>query len=291
MRSKQIVIMGQSVYLVIATVLIMAGKGLIAIVAAQASSVIVVRWLSYQSFFTEEIKNKLLFSVSRLKNEVLEAITPNAIKIGLTSLGGFMVVRSGIVIGSLFLSLDDIASYGVTMQIIGVIAGLSGIYTATFQPKIAQLRVTNNNNAIKKIYIKGQVVLLLTFFVGGLCLLFLGEWALNFMKSQTRFLPSMIVLFAVIISFLEKNHAIAGGVLLTSNEVPFFKSSLIAGGVTIILIIMMLHFGDMKLWALVLGPGIAHLYNNWKWPYEVYLQLNISIKDIKQTLNNIIKHE
>jgi O-antigen/teichoic acid export membrane protein len=58
-RSKQIMIVGQAVYLVIATILIMAGKGLVAIVSAQAASVIIVRWLSYYSFFTKEIIHKL----------------------------------------------------------------------------------------------------------------------------------------------------------------------------------------------------------------------------------------
>ena len=130
-RSKQIVIIGQTVYLGIASILIMAGFGLIAIVSAQASSVIIVRWLSYHFFFTPELKLKLKESVSRHKNEVLKAITPNAIKIGLTSLGGFMVQRSAIIIGSLYLSLEEIASYGITMQLIGVIAGLAGIYTIT----------------------------------------------------------------------------------------------------------------------------------------------------------------
>ena len=35
---------------------------------------------------------------------------------------------------------------------------------------------------------------------------------------------------------------------------------------------------------MVLAPGIAQLYNNWKWPFEVFIQLNISKKDIANTL-------
>jgi O-antigen/teichoic acid export membrane protein len=64
-RSKQIVIIGQSVYLVIASVLIMEGFGLIAIVSAQASSVIIVRILSYHSFFTSSIKQAIHEAIPR----------------------------------------------------------------------------------------------------------------------------------------------------------------------------------------------------------------------------------
>jgi O-antigen/teichoic acid export membrane protein len=288
-RSKQIVIYGQTVYLLIAAIFIMAGYGLVAIVAAQASSIIIVRWMSFHSFFTREIKHNICTSIPHTKKEVIKAIYPNAIKIGLTSLGGFMVQRSAIIIGSLYLSLEEIASYGITMQLIAVIAGLAGIYTATYQPKIAQLRVENNNTSIKVLYIKGQIVLLLTYIAGGIGLLLLGEWSLKVIGSQTHFMPTIIVLMAIIISFLENNHAIAGGILLSNNEVPFYKASLLDGFATIIMLIIMFHFVNMNLWAMVLAPGIAHLYNNWKWPHEVIIQLNISINDIEKILINITK--
>lgn len=91
-RSKQIIIIGQIVYLIIATILILEGNGLIAIVSAQASSVIIVRWLSYRSFFTLEIRQKLRTALIWPKLDILKAVAPNAVKIGLTSVGSFMVI-------------------------------------------------------------------------------------------------------------------------------------------------------------------------------------------------------
>jgi len=288
-RSKQIVIIGQMVYLIIGTILILNGNGLIAIVSAQASSVVIIRWVSYHSFFTREINQQLHTSTSRPIKEIMKAIYPNAFKIGLTLLGGFMVQRSAIVIGSLYLPLGEIASYGITMQLITVIASLATIYTATFQPKIVELRVTKNNRAIKDLYLKGQIVLLVTYMAGGLFLLFLGEWVLNLIGSKTQLIPVSIIFVALIISLLENNHSIAGGILLTKNEVPFFKSSLTSGAITILLLIILFYYTDMGLWAMILAPGIAHLYNNWKWPYEVAKQLNISLKDVYKSFFEITK--
>jgi O-antigen/teichoic acid export membrane protein len=286
-RSKQIIIIGQIVYLILASILILAGNGLIAIVSAQASSVIIIRLLSYRAFFTAEIRNKLHTALARSKSEILDAIAPNAIKIGLTSLGGFLVIRSATIIGSLYLPLSDIASYGITMQLINVIAGMAAIYIATYQPKLAQLRVYNDNQAIKGLYIKGQLIMLLTYVLGGLVLIFLGEWGLNLIKSNTRLITSAMILAVLLISLLESNHSMAGAILLSNNEVPFFKASLIAGLTTVFLLIIMFRIMDMRLWAMVLAPGIAHLYNNWKWPHEVFVQLKISGNDLKDSFRNI----
>lgn len=289
-RSKQIVIIGQTVYLIIGTILIMNGNGLVAIVAAQASSVVIIRWLSYHSFFTREIKQKFHTSRPRPKREVIKAIYPNALKIGLTSIGGFMVQRSAIIIGSLYLSLTEIASYGITMQLVAIVSGLAGIYTATYQPKIAQLRVEQNNSAIKELYLKGQIVLLLTYIAGGMGLLILGEWGIKLIGSQTQIMPRILIFVAIIITFLESNHSIAGMILLSKNEVPFFKAALLSGGTTILLLLLFFQFTNFGLWTMIAAPGFAQgVYQNWKWPIVVIKELDIKQRDVAKSILRIIK--
>lgn len=280
-RSKQIVIIGQIVYLSIATLLIIKGYGLISIVSAQFSSVIIVRWLSYYSFFTSDIKLKLKLAIPHPQNGVLNAIYPNAIKIGLTSLGGFMVLRSAIIIGSLYLPLEEIASYGVTMQLITIISALSTIYTYTFLPRIVQLRVEQNKQAIKRLYLNGLKYFFLTYLIGGAGILIFGEMALNFIGSYTHLiLPSFLIL-AIITSFLESNHALAGVILLTKNYVPFLKASLISGGATVILLLLFFKLTDIGLLSMIVAPAIAQLsYQNWKWPLVLIQDLEIRFEDL-----------
>ncbi len=228
---------------------------------------------------------KLKYSQIKDYKEVLNTISTNAIKIGLTSLGGFMVAKSAIIIGSLFLPLSDVASYGITMQFVNLLSGISGIYLATYQSKIVQLRISNNNVSIKQLYIKSQSILIMTFSFGAIFLYGLGDWFLTSINSKTHLLPQSVILLSILICFLETNHAHAGNILLTGNDVPFFKSSLLAGIITLILLFLFLNYFKLGLLSLILAPGIAHLYNNWKWPYEVVKLLNINKKD----LLNIIK--
>lgn len=289
-RSKQIIIAGNLIYLIIATVFINLGFGLIAIVSAQTASVIIIRTLSHKAFFSEEIKNNILSAKGKLSKDILKVMLPNSLKIGLTSLGTFIIQKSSIIIGSLYLSLKDIASYGITIQIIAVITSISVIYTTTYLPKIVQSRVIQNNDAIKAIYLKGELFLLAICLSGGFTLLFLGERTLNLIGSQTPLIPVIMLVFAMIISFLEINHTHAVLVLLTKNEVPFFKASLLSAGLTIFLLVLFLKFSNMGIWAMVAAPGIAQgIYQNWKWPLVVNKELAVTkqdiIKAIKGTFN------
>jgi len=228
-------------------------------------------------------------AMQQSRKDIIETILPNAIKIGLTSLGAFMVQRSAIIIGSFYLTLNEIATYGITFQLIMVIAGLSAIYYSTFMPKIFQLRVEHNIAGIKELYIKGKIIFVLTFIAGGILLLLLGEWGLKVIDSKTQLMPKLLTSIAIIISFLEYNHGIAGAILLSKNEVPFFKAALVAGVLTIFLLLILFNLRDLGIWSMIIAPGLAQLYNNWKWPYEVNKQLNISLNDVYINIINFLK--
>jgi hypothetical protein len=95
-------------------------------------------------------------------------------------------------------------------------------------------------------------------------------------------MPFAIMALAVIVGFLETNHATAGNILLTKNEVPFFKASLLSGGFTMFLLFLLFNFTHLELWAMILAPGIAQgVYQNWKWPFEVIKELKIKVTDIQ----------
>jgi len=269
-RSKQIAIVGHVLYLLVAVILILAGFGLVAIVSAQAISVVLKRILTYLVVYTADLKNRLKNSSAKEKKEIFNAVYPNAVKVGLTGIGGVLVLRSQPIIGSIFLSLETIASYGITMQLIGILSGIATVYFGTYQPKIVQHQVQSNIFAIKNIYVKSCLTLAAVFFFGGMGILLLGSWTLNLIGSKTPLLPNICIFTALIISLLETNHGMAGGILLTKNQVPFFKAALFAGLMTIVLLFLFLKIFNLGVWSLILAGGIAQaVYQNWKWPLEV----------------------
>jgi len=275
MKNKQLIIISQIAYLCVSVTLIYCGLGLISIVVGQAIAVGIRRVISFRYFYTQSLRNELKQVNTDDFKQIITIITPNSIKVGLTSIGAFMVLQSSIIVGSLYISLTQLASYGITVQVTNVIASLATVYYSSFTPQVTHLRVENNIVAIKNIYIKCIFLLVLTIIVCGVILITSGDWALELLKSKTHLLGSSMIILILLITLLEKNHAIAGGFILSKNEVPFFKAAIISGIATVILLFILINTFNMGIWGMILAPGIVQIsYQNWKWPYVLIKELN-----------------
>jgi O-antigen/teichoic acid export membrane protein len=287
-RSKQIEIVGQSVYLIMSAVLISLKFNLIAVISAQALSIIIRRILAHRTVYTVKFKQLLKnVKITRNKKEILKLIYPNALKLGLCGFGGQLIAQSPILIGASFLPLNDIASYGITMQIISIIAVIATVYIYTYQPKIAQYRVNNDIDNIKFIYLKSCILQIFCFIIGGFVLLSMGNWGLTLIKSQTYLLPIPVIVLALFISLLVTNHTIATYIIASKNEIPFLKANLFAGFATVVLLLIFLKYTDLGIWGLVISVGVAQHYQNWRWPITVIKDLGIKKQDIFHSLRII----
>jgi O-antigen/teichoic acid export membrane protein len=282
-RAKQILVIGETIYLLVAVFLILMQFNLIAIVSAQALSLITRRILSYRTIYTPDFKKKLSQVFVKTHKEFIKPILPNAIKLGINGLGAFLVRRSPIVMAPLFLPLDIVASYGISIQIIWIITEVANVYPSTYQPKIAQYRIQNNIAEIKKCYSHACLLMLLMFSLFGSALLLLGDWCLRLIDSKTSLLSSAVIAAILLIYLLERNQFIAIEVLATKNRIPFFKASLFSGITTTVLLFVFFKTTSFGTWGLILAPGIAQsIYSNWKWPLEMW-------KDLRMQANMIIK--
>jgi O-antigen/teichoic acid export membrane protein len=294
-KSKQIIVIGQIVYLLLCFFLIGLKLGLIAIILAQLVSIFLIRGLAYYFFFKKE-SNVLNGAVERSSNrDVLNAVYPNALKLGITSIGAFLVQRASLFMASLYFSLELVASYGITIMIINVLSVLSVTYTNTYTPKIVQLRVINDTDQIAYIYIKGKLIMFVLFMIGGILIICCGPFVLSLISSNTHLLRWYYIIPLLIFSLLENNHGVAGGILLSKNIVPFHKASLFAGFLTVVLIYLFSQFTRLGVWGIILGPGIAQFYQNWKWPHELSKDLMIKrqmyfqvVKSWKSSFLNIL---
>lgn len=273
-RANQIVLIGNVLYITLASILILLDFGLIAVVSSQALSVIIVRILSYRSFFTSQLRAKLSEAQEGDYMQVLKAITPNAVKMGLTTLGGFIISRASIFIGSLYVSLEQMASYGITIQLVIVICSISTIYSRVYMPKVFQWRVENNMQAIKRTFYISTAILISVFVGSGLIIALCGNWALSIMHSNTFLVSNSIFIMVLLQYGLEANHANAAQFIMSKNEVPFFKASLWSAAATLVLLIVFVVILKWGLWGMVLAPTLAQLvYQNWKWPLVVIKEL------------------
>jgi O-antigen/teichoic acid export membrane protein len=290
-QSKQLIIIGQASYLLIAGILILFDFDLLSIVIGQFISVLIVRILSKRLFFTKNMK-ALIQKTSKIdERALLKLIMPNAIKIGLTSFGGFLVQRSAIIIGSLFLSLEEIGSYGVTLQIINLMATLSLIYQSTFLTKINQLRIIGDIKQLKEIHIKSKLIYFITFIFGSLAIYFIAPWLLILLKSKTYLVNETILIMMFLIAFIENNIIMSSNIILSRNVVPFYKASLISGFLIVIFLFLFFQYTHYGILNLVIVPLIIDLfYQGWKWPIAVVKDLNITLQDYQNLFRKALKN-
>ncbi|MBQ2608100.1 MAG: hypothetical protein II588_02670 [Paludibacteraceae bacterium] len=273
-RIQQINMLGQTVYISLAIGQIYAGLGLTAIVASQLVATIIRRLLTYHVFFTPELKAHLREAEADEPKDIFGAITPNAIKIGLTQLGGFLVNKSALLIGSAFLTLEQIACYGITIQVMDILARCATVFYQSYTPKLAQCRAENDLIGLRRYYILCIGSLWTIFLLGGLAWILLGNWALQLIDSQTPFVPIVMLCVLLLINALEHNHAVSAGFIMADNKIPFFIPSLVSGAATVLLLWIFLGPLHWGIWGLILAPGIAQLaYQNWKWPSVVIKEL------------------
>ena len=289
-RVQQIIIIGQICRIGTAVIFLLLGYGIISLVIAQFVSDIVNRTLCYYSFYDKELKLNLHTSANVEVGEVMKMMTPNALKIGITAVGGLLNSRLIILIAPLYLTLDEIACYGTTKQMLDLIISLGLLWFGTYYPKITLHRVNDNIIQIKRMYLKAKFSMVMIFLICGAGLIFIGPGLLVLIHSKTHLLPSFMTFVFLIVTFFETNHVLAAQMILTKNEVPFAKASIISGLAAIVLLLISLKFTTIGIWGMILAPGIAQIvYQNWKWPLMVIQDLDIKFKDYFDSILTTIR--
>jgi O-antigen/teichoic acid export membrane protein len=273
-RKNQIVLIGNVAYLLLAVVLLLCGMGLVAIVASQLVSVLIIRGLSRRSFYSAAIVEGLDGAKVADYKAVLRAIVPNAVKLGLASVGGFLTFRLSTFVGPIYISLSDMASFGITLQLLSVVSSLALLYTNVYLPKVFQWRVEHRVEQVRCTFYTSMLLVFVVFVCGGLAIGLLGNWALDILGSDTQLLSGGLLLFLVVHYYLESNMVNATEYLLAKNEVPFYKRYVVSGCVTVCLLFLFVGYCNWGLWGIIAAPMISQsVLQYWKWPYEVIKEL------------------
>ena len=283
-RNKQIVALSQIVQIIVAALSLIMGCGIIAMVYGQLAALVVNRILAHLAFYDKPLRKQLKVTSKQSAWEVLKIISPNAVKVGITSLGTFLVSRAGIVIASLYLPLSEIASYGITQQVIDILVSISIVWLTTFYPRITQFRLTNDLQGVKRLFLKSRIFFIFMYVCGSCFLLLWGNNILTFIHSKTLFLPMSIFAIGLVALYIENRFTMASLVLLSKNEVPYYKASLLAGGFNILLLYVFIVYLKLGIVSIFLARGISQLYNGIKWMRETHKELEINKIDYRKTL-------
>lgn len=277
--SKQINIVTQMIYLFLATILLLLGYGLVGFFGAQLFSSILTRYFSYRKFYTADLKEKLKDSYVDDYKEIIRTIFPNAIKGGISSIGSLFIYRSPLLIGSMFLSLQDIGSYGLTRQIFDIIYLVASTYSITYFSKLSSNWAINDINANRFIYIKSLLVTIFLYLLAIPPLVFFANKFLSIYGSHTLLLDGLPLYILIGHYFLTLIHGQSVPIIVSRNHLPLYYVGFIGGIMVVLLTFVMLKYFTFGVLALVIAPTVVYMsYENWKWPSYAFKVLELDFK-------------
>lgn len=265
---------------------------LIAIAVSYLMCGVVLRQLSKYFFYR---KHYSLLKITSIKvdhyfKEIFQKIWHNAWRSGLTTLGSFIITQGTTLICSASLGLETTASYGLVLYLFSVISTIASIPYSTYTPSLNEARLNNDNKKLTNLVSFSVCFGWICFISCWVGLLLFGDKLLIMIHSKTPLMSFEILTFMGLFLFLEFNHSLFCNIITTSNRIPFVKASLLSGFSILVISISLLNTTDIGIWAIVLSQGIVQLsYNNWKWPLEVFRELNINVKTILMNTFEFIK--
>lgn len=263
-------------FVVVTAVLLQLGLGLIAVSVGFFVSALVGRWLSWYYFYNKRLQSNLAqvsaVSISRL--EIFCVLWHNAWRMGLGVIGAFLILRANTLLSSVYLGLATTAAYALTLQVYSALQGMSMVIFNVQQPKLAQCRVSNQRAELRRVIKIGFSSSLGLFLLGSIILIFFGRKLIFQIGGQTELLSQPLLIWLGVVTFLELNHSLAAGVIVTGNRVPFVKAALFSGIAIVSMSWCGLNFFHWGVAGLIASQFFVQLaYNNWKWPWVVYREL------------------
>lgn len=269
------------VYIAICVGMLFLGCGLMSVVVANFISPFVQRYYSYISFYTDEIKDGLRGQVVTAEDirEMTSTLWFNAKKLGIIFVGQYGISQSGIFFSGLFLSLEEVAAYGLMMQLINnILCSISKSLFNSLSPLFSKDTINHDISQLIRHFSLGNFIFWCIFIVGSLMVIFVAPPVLDLIHSNSHLPSTLVMLVFSIDALLDYNHANFTYILTAQNRFPFVKADLITGMAVVLINLATLYFTDWGLLGLVMGRMCVMLaYNDWKWPSVICRELNVPI--------------
>lgn len=262
--------------------LLISGLGLMGLALANVASAAVSRVLAVRAFYNASRPETRYLQSHHTKSAPLTSLLwHSAWRLGIVQLGAFMILRANQFIASSFLGLPVAASYGLTLQLLGLLSTMASMLATLQMPRMNALQAKEDKEELRTLYASSLLGSWIVYVIGSFILLFIGLPILQYLKSNTLLIPMPWLIVMMIIMLLEMNHAISAAYITTLNKVPFMYASIFSGIGIIIFGFGLIHFTTQGIGALVIAQGLIQLlYNNWKWPRTAARHLDFNLSDL-----------
>ena len=270
-------IVGRGSFAAIGIVVLLAGGGLMGLALANVASNLLARlvavWLMRP--ITPHVRGPV---PGHEVSAILAKLWPNAGRMGLVAISGFLITRGNVLILSTFAGLAVSASYAISLQLLTAVAMVAMLPTQITLPQVVELRLRGAMAALRHLLLGRFAFFFLAYIGGALVIVLVGQEAFALVGSHVELLPRPVLVLLAVVVMLEMNHSNAAFIITTANDIPFVLPSLISATAIVLLSAVSVWAGAGALGAIVIQGIVQAAYNNWKWPLEAWRGVQDSAK-------------
>lgn len=267
-------------YILVQIILISFGLGLIGLGIANLLSVLLLRFhLSKHVNKVIKSKMKIFQATEKLMQEKRDphmdlALKKNSTQVGFVTISNYAQGQGSLLLISAFLPLSVTAQYGLSMQLISVIISISIIPFNTFLPQLSSYQIQRKFLELRKKYISVTLLIFITYLIGSLLIIFVGNSVLDLIESHTRILETNLLILLIIYNFIITNHQRATSFISLSNYQPFVNSYLYSSFISLTLSLIGFLLGMDIIGFILINLITQSVYNGWKWPLLAWKKIN-----------------
>lgn len=193
---------------------------------------------------------------------------------GLVMVSNFCATQVTSLIASSHFGLVIAGTYSICLQISSAVVNVAGVYPKSFFPEFQAAFVRGKPDYLVNIVSRGLVLYWVGVVVASCGALTLGFKILDVVKPSFEPNYWLFMLITVYLAIWSQT-GIFCNYIIAMNEIPYMTSFILTTFAGISLAFIMIVLFRCGIYALVIGPLVAHLlYNAWRWP--VYLCGRIS---------------
>lgn len=260
-------------FAVFGMVALVSGGGLVALGAANLLSVVSAR-IAGHFLIGRSMEPARDLPVDRVEQRaVLAMMWPNASRMGVVALGGFLINRANVLVLSTFIGLQASGAYAISLQLLTAPAAVALLPTQIGLPTLVAARVRDDRMTLRRLFLRRHLAMIVIFSTSALLLALIANPALELLGSHTQVLAPPLFLLLAAIVLLETNHSNCAFLIMTGNNVPFVPAALLSGLATLGLAVAAARSGAGIVGVMLAQCVVQLAYNNWKWPLEAWKEL------------------
>lgn len=282
-ESNKALVYSKLIYIFSTLVMLSLGFGLVGCSLSYLISALVNRVLSRKYFYDKELKNITKDLSLKYDAELVKMLWYNSKKFGFIAIAYFLMTRATTLIVGQFLSLEVVANYGLSVQLIDVIAGISTMPLIIFIPKLNMFAIKKKDNEFKSYTGVIWLMSISIFIIGSIFLILIGNQLLFIIKTTVKLIASYQLVILCLVNLLGINYSIFCQIISTNNTVPYYKASILSGIGIVSFSFILLKYSNLGLNGVIFAPLIIQLlYNFWKWPVFFMKKFNTNYKELVQ---------